>query len=815
MRQKSVDKRVQSEHRRQVRKEKSKEAARSRRGKEGEVFSDIIDILPVADNVKGALDKTSIIRLCINYIRSRHLLANVCLSSSDSDGNSELAAGEAADLLHGFLLIIAPAGDVIYVTSNVKQLLGLCEYDVIGRSLETFVHPGDCDELEQVLKSSSPILSFSIRFKSQLSPRARGHNFKSSAYKTLRFCGKRLMADVKPGNSGIPEYLVLTATPLDYPSPGKLPLDSMTFTSQHSLDMRVTDSDSQTSDLTHYSKSYLEGRSFYDFVHPADIKSVVASFKALSSKEHVMTDPYRFLINGGGEMNVYTEASITLDCKTGKPLHTICVHHVISQPVQSGVILAGVQSEESTIDQPQVIVKAEKVQHNFCDAIKHTAATGESPTLTDETYGFDDIFNSTSSVFMDPVEDSPSCLDIMRDTESIFGEDCTANCLGGEFTPTVTKGSTDSVLEELVEALDNQSVDMNRGPFVDRSEADEMDFFLRAPYIPMEDYLDVSIDGFGSKDGDQKGDNIGSYRKNDSLYSPANSSPSSISPAVESDNCTPADSPPWLSDGDTGDLISDLAELSYTERGRDCYNKSMHSSLSSLADLEEQCQERLVFTDAEVSPPTSQSIAGRPPFIMRNVPSGRDGARVPCRNQHKYVSSQGPQYEYARRKRKVTELYDLESLQVKMQREPDTCDAASAAYHLGRVKITNDKCGTQRSLANCISPNSSNYLAASKPPDKGLWNSWENGKQSSSQQMTSIPLNDGGNNNSLSLNGAKVASNSGAGWFSVSPVMCQSSSPTKYQPLLQKNAHPAHKNDKRATPKVADSSLLLHLLQQT
>ena len=68
--------RLLSERRRQVRKEKSKEAARCRRGKEGEVFSDIIDTLPVNDSVKGTLDKTSIIRLCINFIKTRNLLSS-------------------------------------------------------------------------------------------------------------------------------------------------------------------------------------------------------------------------------------------------------------------------------------------------------------------------------------------------------------------------------------------------------------------------------------------------------------------------------------------------------------------------------------------------------------------------------------------------------------------------------------------------------------------------------------------------------------------------------------------------------------------
>lgn len=63
--------RLASEKRREVRKVKSREAARCRRGKESEVFSELIDALPVSDASKSGLDKTSIIRLGLSYMKLR------------------------------------------------------------------------------------------------------------------------------------------------------------------------------------------------------------------------------------------------------------------------------------------------------------------------------------------------------------------------------------------------------------------------------------------------------------------------------------------------------------------------------------------------------------------------------------------------------------------------------------------------------------------------------------------------------------------------------------------------------------------------
>lgn len=65
-----VSRRVSSERR----KEKSRDAARCRRGKESEVFYQLAQELPLPHSISSSLDKASIMRLTISYLRMRILL---------------------------------------------------------------------------------------------------------------------------------------------------------------------------------------------------------------------------------------------------------------------------------------------------------------------------------------------------------------------------------------------------------------------------------------------------------------------------------------------------------------------------------------------------------------------------------------------------------------------------------------------------------------------------------------------------------------------------------------------------------------------
>ena len=60
----------------ELRKEKSRDAARSRRSQETEVLYQLAHTLPFARGVSAHLDKASIMRLAISFLRTHKLLSS-------------------------------------------------------------------------------------------------------------------------------------------------------------------------------------------------------------------------------------------------------------------------------------------------------------------------------------------------------------------------------------------------------------------------------------------------------------------------------------------------------------------------------------------------------------------------------------------------------------------------------------------------------------------------------------------------------------------------------------------------------------------
>ncbi|KAK7904370.1 hypothetical protein WMY93_016977 [Mugilogobius chulae] len=123
-------KRVSSERR----KEKSRDAARCRRGKESEVFYELAQQLPLPHSVSSSLDKASIMRLTISYLRMRKLLSHD-EESMDEESDLEVQLSSSyLKALEGFLMVLSEDGDMIYLSENVNKCLGLAQFDLTGHS---------------------------------------------------------------------------------------------------------------------------------------------------------------------------------------------------------------------------------------------------------------------------------------------------------------------------------------------------------------------------------------------------------------------------------------------------------------------------------------------------------------------------------------------------------------------------------------------------------------------------------------------------------------------------------------------------------
>merc|ERR1719412_3047830 len=159
----------------ELRKEKSRDAARSRRGKENYEFYELAKMLPLPGAITSQLDKASIVRLTIAYLRLREFAAHgdppwnrdgrfdgkPTLKGSLRRLHTPHSGGLAMDVfeehegthilqsLDGFAISLASDGRFLYISETVSIYLGLSQVELTGSSLFDYIHQADHDELAQ------------------------------------------------------------------------------------------------------------------------------------------------------------------------------------------------------------------------------------------------------------------------------------------------------------------------------------------------------------------------------------------------------------------------------------------------------------------------------------------------------------------------------------------------------------------------------------------------------------------------------------------------------------------------------------------
>ncbi|XP_030380191.1 protein trachealess isoform X2 [Scaptodrosophila lebanonensis] len=153
----------------ELRKEKSRDAARSRRGKENYEFYELAKMLPLPAAITSQLDKASIIRLTISYLKLRDFSGHGDppwtreASSSSKLKSAAIRRSPAVDLfeqhqgthilqsLDGFALAVAADGRFLYISETVSIYLGLSQVEMTGSSIFDYIHQGDHAEIAEQL----------------------------------------------------------------------------------------------------------------------------------------------------------------------------------------------------------------------------------------------------------------------------------------------------------------------------------------------------------------------------------------------------------------------------------------------------------------------------------------------------------------------------------------------------------------------------------------------------------------------------------------------------------------------------------------
>ncbi|KAL6488095.1 hypothetical protein MHYP_G00047210 [Metynnis hypsauchen] len=468
------------------RKERSRDAARCRRGKETEVFYQLARELPLPHSITSNLDKASVIRLTLSYLQLRSLLHTGALSEGcELDSRWSVCCLKALD---GFLLVLSQDGDVVYVSEYVSKCLGL----------------------PQVLHCSGH-----VRAQAEV-------------------CGR---TDAQEGTGAPASYLVLNCEPIPHPANIESPLDSRTFLSRHTLDMRFTYCDDRITELLGYDPKDLLQRSVYEYYHALDSDSLTKTHHSLFVKGQARTGQYRMLVKTGGFVWVETQATVIYNSKNSQPQCVVCVNYVLSGVEEPELVLSVHQSGSALVKQEREDDEEERESERGqqeCSRKMKSKEEASSKREEQTAVLFDDLkgepealtqlhFSSTDTE-LGVLKDVPLYSDVMLPSTSVLlplsplslpteapcatlshSDSTTAQLQLEDFsftsnTPSAVGGATCSStqpISSLTSDLSNQckvdvaeemfSMETEPKTLLDTQAVEDLDLEMLAPYISMDD----------------------------------------------------------------------------------------------------------------------------------------------------------------------------------------------------------------------------------------------------------------------------------------------------------------------------------------
>jgi len=382
------------------RKEKSRDAARERRAKESDYFQELEQLVPVINPVPTIstatnVDKTSLIRLALAYLKTRNFIKNSLPPSPVKEENI-IEDIDVQSCLGGFSLILSDQGDVIYISNNVHKHIGLTMTELTGNTLSDFVHPCDHRQLEKLTpkmdsKADDQWKEVFIRMKCTVTERGRVVNLKQASYKTVKITGRAHAMQTQANGGGLQGTIFMGVVSLICHETG-LPHQLGVFSTKHSQDMKFMEIDSWLCSVAGYKSQHLMGQSFFDLVHCGDIEKVQRSFKNLRDQGQCETPSYRFLVFGGGWVWIKTAATLLAARRSSNKGQTItCQHYQITEVEERDKTLALIQIEGG-----------EKLEGKLKRIVRGNSSENQYKPSSCEDYGLD-ILSSEPMKLMEDI----------------------------------------------------------------------------------------------------------------------------------------------------------------------------------------------------------------------------------------------------------------------------------------------------------------------------------------------------------------------------------------------------------------------------
>ncbi|XP_014219350.1 single-minded homolog 2-like [Copidosoma floridanum] len=356
-------------------KAKSRDAAKQRREKENQEFTELAKLLPLPATITTQLDKASIIRLTTSYLKLRNLFPNGLgdewgatppLNHPRAEGSIKELGFHLLQTLEGFVFVVAPDGKIMYISETASTHLGLSQVELTGNSIFEYIHPQDRDEMNSMLNSAPPShpppsmnaqgdiaipRTFFIRMKCVLAKRNAG--LTNSGYKVIHCSGylklKQLAnpeySDGAPNGTVSPYTLhnvglVAVGHSLPPSANTEIKMHRNMFMFRASLDLKLIYLDTNATRLIGYEPQELIDKTLYNYVHVNDSVTIQQSHHTLLWKGQVTTRYFRFMTRSGGYVWMQSYATIVHNSRSSRPHCVVSMNYVLSATEDKELIFA-------------------------------------------------------------------------------------------------------------------------------------------------------------------------------------------------------------------------------------------------------------------------------------------------------------------------------------------------------------------------------------------------------------------------------------------------------------------------------------------
>ncbi|XP_076054168.1 aryl hydrocarbon receptor spineless [Oratosquilla oratoria] len=321
----------------------------------------LASLLPFEQNILSKLDRLSILRLAVSYLRTKSNFQVLMAGGSGDkqEGHDSHHPSRHRDLitydhqvldgemflqaLNGFLVILDCEGEVFFATHNIESYLGFHQSDIVHQSVYELVHSEDREELQRQLLWNSHLShdqvgltlqealhgdqqvlerNFTVRFRCLLD--------NTSGFLRLDIRGRiKVLHGQNRKTEEPPLALFAVCTPFGPPSLLELPQKDVMYKSKHKLDLSIVSMDQRGKMLLGYSDLELANKGGYDLIHYDDLAYVASAHQELLKTGASGMIAYRQQTRDGTWQ--WLQTSSRLVYKNSKPDFIISTHRPLME----------------------------------------------------------------------------------------------------------------------------------------------------------------------------------------------------------------------------------------------------------------------------------------------------------------------------------------------------------------------------------------------------------------------------------------------------------------------------------------------------